>query len=138
MTRFASTKEAIKEQQMIDPVSLRQIDYAETNFAKNPRGHTNFHTLNLYSVNNDDFYKNIAKYARINDYKYLFWDPAYPSDNETRINQFKDLAKNSVLIKSFGSDQKKYSLRDGDFGSPLGLFELENFGPEIEIFQLRK
>jgi len=131
MTRFASTKEAIKEQQTIDPASLRQVDYAEMNFAKNPHDYTNFHALNIYSVKNDNFYKNITNYARINDYKYLFWDPIYPPNNDARANQIRELAKKSVLVKSFGDIQKEYCLKDGNFGNPWGLFELESLGPKI-------
>jgi len=136
MTRFASTKKAIAEQQALDPASLRQIDYAEMNFAESPHGYTNFHVLNLYSVNNDDFYKNIMNYARINNYKYLFLDSTYPPGDNARTNQLKVLTKNSVLVKSFGDMQKEYDLRDGNFGNPLGLFKLESLGPRIEIYQL--
>jgi len=136
MTRFASTKKAIKEQQALDPASLRQVDYAEMNFSENPRGYTNFHALNLYSVNNNGFYKNITDYARINDYKYLFLDPAYPPGNNARADQLKALTKKSVLVKSFGGAQKEYDLRDGNFGNPLGLFKLESLGPKIDVYRL--
>jgi len=136
MTRLASTKEAINEQQALDPASLRQIDYAEMNFAKNPHGYVNFHALNLYSVNNDNFYKNITEYARINNYKYILWDPTFPPGNGTRVNQIIELTKNSVLVKSFGDTQKEYSLREGNFGNPFGLFKLESLGPKIEIYRL--
>ncbi len=136
MARFASNKEAIKEQQALDPASLRQIDYAEMSFAENPHGYTNFHALNLYSVNNDDFYKNITNYAKINNYKYLFLDPTFPQGDSARADQLKALTKNSVLVKSFGSTQTEYDLREGHFGNPLDLFKLESLGPEIDAYKL--
>jgi len=136
LTRFASTKEAYEEQKLIDPNSLRKIDGAEAYFDKNPRGHTQFHVLNLNDVVNDDFYKNLGEYTQVNNYEYFILDPFYRID-EIKKNSFSDIIKNAIFVKSFSQFQEIYSMRDGNFGSPIGLFKLKSFGPRIEVYKIK-
>ena len=69
LTRLSSTKEAIQEQEKLDSGSLRKVDLAEENLIAG-RSNT-FHALNLYSVNNPEFYQNIKNYAEAHNYQYL-------------------------------------------------------------------
>ncbi|MBT7557573.1 phospholipid carrier-dependent glycosyltransferase [Candidatus Woesearchaeota archaeon] len=135
MTRFTSTKDAYNEQKLLYPNSLRKIDDAEINFGKNPYGYTQFHALNLYSIKDENFYKNLSEYAKKNNYQYLILDPFYNITDEKKVG-FGDIIKNSVFIKSFSQSQEKYLLRDGNFGSPVGLFRLKSFGPRIEVYKI--
>jgi len=135
MTRIASTKEAYEEQKLIDPNSLRKIAEAEISFDKNPHGYIQFHALNLNDVENDNFYKNLVEYTQTNNYEYLILDPFYRID-EIKKKSFGGIIKNSVFIKSFSQSQEKYLLRDGNFGSPVGLFRLKSFGPRIEVYKI--
>jgi len=137
MTRFITGKEAILEQQLLDPNSLRQIDYAEIRLEENPTGYKNFHALNLYAINNDNFYENITDYAKNNNYEYFFVDPIYPPENPKKQREFLPLVANNEPIKTFGSSQKKFCLRDGNFGSFFDFFKLDSFGPQIELYKLQ-
>ena len=137
MTRIASTREAIGEQSSIDPASLRKIDKAEAFFRQNRHGYTNFHALNLYSVNNDEFFKNIETYARENKYEYLLIDPFYPPLKPRGQEEFTSLVEKGELLKKFGSPQKKHCLRDGNFGNVFGFWKLKEPGPQVEIYKLQ-
>jgi len=136
MTRLSSTPEAIKEQENIDSNSLRKIDDAERKTISNLHKYTQFHALNMYSVYNDEFYKNLPKYAQENNYQYLVIDPVYDTAYREKSASLLYLASQGELIKSFGKSQEVYFLRDGNFGNPLGLFKLGSLGPKIEIYKL--
>jgi len=136
LTRFASTKEAHEEQKLIDPNSLRKIDEAEAYFDKNPHGHTQFHTINLYSIKDNNFYKNLPEYIEKNNYQYFILDPFYNITDEKKLG-FSDIIKNATFVKSFSQFQEIYSMRDGNFGSPIELFKLKSFGPRIEVYKIK-
>jgi len=138
LMRLASTKEAISEQAAIDPKSLRKIDDAESGFADNPHGYTAMHALNLYSVYNDEFYKNIKQYAKDHDYQYLVVNRTYDRAYIQKTKGLDSLVDSLSPIKTFGTDQNKFNMRDGNFGAPWDFFKLPSFGPKIEIYKINE
>ncbi len=136
LTRLSATKGAIKEQENIDPKSLRQVDYAEQSFENNPQGLKRFHVLNLYTVDNNSFFLKIEKYAKDQNYEYLIFDPFMEDMPHDRMVAFNELRKKSTLIKTFGQNQKYFSVESGEFGPITKLPSLEKFGPFIEVYRL--
>ena len=134
LTRLASTENAIKEQKSIDATSLRKVDLAEMSFPKNPRGYASFHALNLYSVNNKEFYQDVESYAARNNYRYLLIDKSYAKQNN--LPTLVHIAEKGNITGTFGSTRGAYLLRDGTFGSPINLWKLNNLGPQIEIYEI--
>ena len=134
LTRLSSIKEAIKEQEFLDSKSLRKVDVAEMNFSLPDKKY--FHALNLYDVNNQEFYGNLEKYARDNRYQYLFIGGSDARDLK-RLNSFQKLAGQRTSLKSFGEFQETYSPSIGQLtGNPVGLFQLKEFGPPAAIYKL--
>lgn len=134
LTRLPSSKEAIKEQELLDPQSLRKVDLAEANLEK--RSGNFFHALNLYSVGNQNFYDNLEKYVRDNGYQYLLMSEA-DFRGPGRWNDFKKIAEGGKLLKSFGYPQEDFSLSVGQLiGNPFRLFALKEFGPLVFVYKL--
>lgn len=136
LTRLPSVKEAIQEQESIDSSSLRKVDMAEANFSFSDKKY--FHALNLYDVNNQEFYGNLEKYARDHQYQYLFIGGTDIREAE-RLEQFGKIATQGTLLKSFGEFQENYSPYIGQLlGNPLGLFKIKEFGPPAAIYKLSR
>lgn len=137
LTRLSTDASAVEEQRGIDGSSLRKVDEAEEVLPENLRKSTPFHALNLYSVNNEQFFKNISEYASKNNYKYaLISDEDFLWGRED-FALMQNFVKSSALIKTFGSHQTKYSISITQLiGSPLGLFKLKNFGPPLSLYEL--
>lgn len=134
LTRLSSTKTAIKEQELLDPGSLRRVDLAEANLV-NRKGKL-FHALNLYDVNNQEFYDNLEKYARDNNYQYIFFGGTDQREFN-KLRNFQEIAGQGELLKSFGEFQEAYSSSIGQLlGNPFYLFKLKEFGPPIAIYKL--
>lgn len=135
LTRLPSVKEAIKEQELLDPASLRKVDIAEANFSLPERKY--FHALNLYDVRNQEFYDNLEKYARDNHYQYLFFGGTDLREFD-KLEKFEKLAERGILLKSFGELQEVYSPSIGQLtGNPLGLFKLKEFGPPVVLYKIQ-
>ncbi|MEK9170041.1 MAG: hypothetical protein AAB674_00125, partial [Patescibacteria group bacterium] len=135
LTRLSSTKEAIQEQEKIDPGSLRKVDIAEENLAS---GRSDaFHALNFYSVGNPEFYQNIKKYASSNDYQYLFMEMDNFNRNQKQWDQIWQISENKQELASFGGAPEDYSLFVGQLtGNPFYLLKLKEMGPLIKIYKL--
>ncbi len=128
--RLAANQEAIDEQRLLDPSSLRKVDEAEMVLNGNPR-YRSFHALNLYTVQNKEFYQGIADYAHQHNYEYLVVAP------DNNHGYFQRLIEQGILLQSFGDPQKLYSLEISKFsGSPFGFWRLKEFGPEVLIYKL--
>lgn len=134
LTRLSTTPEAIKEQEVLDPFSLRKIDLAEANFNLPDKKY--FHALNLYDVQNQEFYSNLEKYVRDNHYQYLFIGGTDVRKAE-RLKIFQEIASKGRLLKAFGEFQETYSPSIGQLiGNPFNLFKLEEFGPPVALYKL--
>lgn len=137
LMRLPNTKEAVLEQEKIDPKSLRTVDQAEKNIREEIRRESPFYALNLYTVRNDAFYKNIKDYTKKEKFKYLILSKEDFLDNKEQFEQMKDLAQNGTLVASFGNNERHYSLAKSEIGPTLfPLFKIKEFGPEIEIYKL--
>lgn len=135
LARLPSTQAAIREQELLDPASLRRVDDSERNFSFPEKKY--FHALNLHNVINKEFYDTIEKYAKKNGYQYIFLGSTDPREFD-RLNKLQKLADKGKLLKSFGEFQEIYSPSIGQLlGSPLGLFKLKEFGPPVAIYKLQ-
>ena len=133
LTRLPSIPDAIAEQKEIDPKSLRKIDIAEENLPVS-RG---WHALNLYSIENEQWYGSIEQYSRERRYQYLFTSLIDFEKNLIHFNHIQNIASKGVLMKSFGNSQENYSPSVGQLsGTPLGLFMLKEFGPLVALYKL--
>ncbi len=133
--RLVSTKEAIEEQRLIDPASIRKVDEAEAFFGGNPR-HRSFHALNVYAIQHTAFYEHIAEYAREYHYEYIIITPEGYSLDGYYI-ALKPMLNKAMLLKSFGGSQEIYTLGGSEFrGNPLGFWKLKEFGPRVLIYKL--
>lgn len=137
LMRLPNTSEAVLEQEKIDAKSLRTVDQAEKNIRDEIRKEKPFYALNLYTVSNEDFYKNIYDYSKKENFKYLVISKEDFLNNKEQFEQVKSLTKNSTLVASFGNNKRHYSLAKSEIGPTLfPLFKIKEFGPEIEIYKL--
>lgn len=138
LTRLNSKKEAIEEQESIDPSSLRQIDYAEKHFGANPKAKKSFHALNLYSIGNKEFFMDLENYIKENDYQYLLIS-LEKGQNLDYLEYFGGIRAGSDLVTSFGDEENKPNhLSIGEMGSLKNLLRIKNVGPTIGVYRLRE
>lgn len=143
LTRLNSTREAILEQENIDPNSLRQIDYAEKYFGKNPNAEKSFHALNLYSVSNNDFFENIEEYIEKNNYKYLLIS-LEQTPNLNHIEKLWGIANKSKEVRIFRDSNKLqpeetiiHHLTIDNFGNIINLFKLNYGGQPLGLYEIK-
>lgn len=136
LTRLPATNEALKEQKSIDPGSLRQMDRAQMSFSSLQLNQKFFHSLNLYTVKNPSFYKDIGTYGKNHQYDYLLEDPLFTSDDTTSIASLQGYARKENLVNEFGGSQTTYSIAESSFGNFIQFFKLKSLGPKIEIYKL--
>ena len=139
LTRLSSDPTAIEEQRAIDNGSLRKVDEAEKALSPDNRNTPIFHALNLYSVNNEQFFNNISEYAEKNNYKYaLISDEDFTWERKD-FSIMQKFGKSGTLIKTFGSYQPEYSISTTQLsGSPLKLFKFSEFGPPLSLYKIPK
>lgn len=139
LTRLSSDPAAIEEQRTIDSGSLRKIDEAEEALPQNIKKTPTFHALNLYSVNNEQFFNNISEYAKKNNYKYALISDEDFVWGRKDFSIMQKFGKSGTLIKTFGSYQPKYSISITQLlGSPLKLFKFNKFGPPLSFYRISK
>ncbi len=137
LMRLPNTKEGVLEQEKIDPKSLRTVDQAEKNIRDEIRKEKPFHALNLYTVRNEEFYKQIKDYTKKEKFKYIVISKEDFLNNKKQFEQVRNLTKNATLVASFGNNESHYSLAKSEIGPTLlPLFKIKEFGPEIEIYKL--
>ncbi|MBI3046099.1 MAG: glycosyltransferase family 39 protein [Candidatus Harrisonbacteria bacterium] len=133
LTRLPATPEAIKEQRIIDSGSLRKVDLAEENFPKQP----SFHALNLYTIQNQEFYSGLENYAKKQKYQYLLTSQIDFEKNPAHFNRIQSIASRGALLESFGEFQERYSPYIGQLlGNPFNLFKIKEFGPPVALYKL--
>ncbi|QQG42853.1 MAG: hypothetical protein HYW15_01445 [Candidatus Giovannonibacteria bacterium] len=129
LTRLPTNKEAAREQKIIDPASLRKVDLADAEL-----GEKNFHALNLFDANNQNFYENLENYAKENNYEYVIIQPNYRNGQ-----YFQSMLEKGEELAAFGGGQTKLSLAESQFlANPLDLFKLKELGPEIKIYKINR
>lgn len=136
LMRLNSTPEAKMEQQALDPTSLRQIDRSESYLNDRPKANRAFHALNLYTLENKEFYQNPAAYAAKNHYEYLILDNNFPENNPEQQAVWQALAVTGHPVVHFGSIDAKHFIRDGWFPNIFDLLKLKTLGPQIIIYKL--
>ncbi len=134
--RLVTVEAALREQVVIDPSSERKSESAEISFAENPHGYKSFHALNLDAVGNEEFYVELAKYLKKNEYDYLI---VTPSDlTAQRFVNFREATRGAELIVFFGLPQEVYSLTKAQYKGWIGnLFKIREFGPPTAIYKLK-
>lgn len=137
LMRINNNKKGILEQQYIDPKSLRTNDKNSLTIRQELIKEKTFHALNLYTVENDNFYEKISDYAKNNDYKYLIISKQDFLDKPKQFEYVKNLTKDAKLMASYGNNESNYSLSKTEIGPTLlPFFKIKEFGPEIEIYKL--
>ncbi len=127
LTRFPTTKEAVSEQQKIDPTSVRKIDKAEAEL-----NYSNLHSLNIFDANNKLFFENIDKYIKENKYEYAAISPGY-----RHSEFFENVLKKGILLKSFSGGKSEMSIAESQFfKNPFELFKIKELGPEIKLYKI--
>lgn len=133
LTRLPSTPEAIKEQESIDVFSLRKIDRAEQNIGQKYRQGKKFYALNLYTVNNSWFEKNLEKHMKNGDYQYFVFSPTLLE----RKNVSPTLYQQAETIKIFnGFNDEKMDIVEDNGGGFKNIYNLKNSGPTIVVKKL--
>lgn len=137
LMRINNNKEGILEQGYIDPKSLRTNDRNSLTIRQELIKEKTFHALNLYTVENDNFYRIIDTYAKKNNYKYLIFSKRDFLDKPEQFEYVKNLTKDAKLMVSYGNNESNYSLSKTEIGpNLLPFFRINEFGPEIEIYKL--
>lgn len=128
--RIPSTKEAVQELRSIDSGAIRRIDTAEEN-----TGVGELHSLNIYTVKDEDFFKNLPLFAKNNKYTILVREYGR-SDFHNYVS--KIINTNSEILNTFGTDNISHSIAISDFsGSLMTLFKTKMLGPQIDIYKLQ-
>lgn len=139
LTRLPSEPDSINEQKMIDSGSLRKVDEAEAVLPADLRAAPAFRALNLYSVNNDRFFTDIAEYAAKNNYRYALISDENFMRGEEEFAIMQKLGRSGKLIKTFGSHQSQFSISMTQLiGNPLGLFRFGEFGPPLSLYGISR
>ncbi|MDD5430712.1 MAG: glycosyltransferase family 39 protein [Candidatus Pacebacteria bacterium] len=134
--RIPSDKESIGEQRLLDPSSLRKVDIAEEKFGT--ADGISFHALNLYLVNNPEFFNNLEKYVSKNKYQYLIATKEDLRKRPEIFSHFQNLMDKSELVKYFEGSKIEYSPSMSQiWGSPLYLFGIKELGPATGIYKLK-
>ena len=136
LTRLPTTNEALREQESIDPKSLRQMDRAQLTYNFPLTDQKYFHSLNLYTIINPSFYKNIDAYAKDNNYIYLLEDSLFSKNSNEDNGSLHKYAKQENRMAEFGNPQTSYSIAESNFGNIVQFFKLKSLGPKIEIYKL--
>ena len=145
LTSFPSTPEAVAEQELLDPSSVRKVQRAQAEMSAvgNKRM---LHALNLADVSNDSFYEKLDSYAEEHGYEYLVIQPTYRG-----VGSFESLMKKGELLVSFdgapkqttecmacGNAPTSLSIAESQFiVNPFELFKIRELGPPIEIYKIR-
>lgn len=128
--RIPSTKEAVDELRSIDSGALRKIDIAEKN-----TGTGDFHSLNLYTVKNENFFKNLPSFIKNNGYTILIRERGR-SVFHNYISQI--ITKDTMTLAMFGSDIAPHSIATSEFrGSLISLYKTKILGPVVDIYKLQ-
>ena len=92
--------------------------------------------MNLDAVGNEEFYVELAKYLKKNEYDYLI---VTPSDlTAQRFVNFREATRGAELIVFFGLPQEVYSLTKAQYKGWIGnLFKIREFGPPTAIYKLK-
>ncbi len=132
--RLATRSGAIEEQRVIDPTSLRKVDEAEAALGGSKTFRT-FYALNLYTVQNQNFFDNLADYAREHQYEYLiFTKSEYPR----QAAQVSPLLENADELTVFGNERGIRAPGAEVFNSSLwDLFGIDEFGPITIVYKLK-
>lgn len=132
--RLPATKSAIEELRKADQNAVRKIDLSEE--LRETDAFRRFQSLNVYTIQNEDFLKNIQTYAVSNGYTYVIREKSGSKIGKAMENLTSESWK---LVASFGEPSTPYSLATSEFmGSILGLFKAKELGPEIEIYKAVK
>ena len=133
LTRFPSTFDAIKEQESIDAFSLRNIDRAETGIDQNKRKGKKFHALNLYTVRESWFAKNLENYIKKEKYQYFIYNPVLLEKKNIPLSLYSQ----GTTLKTFkGFDDEKLDMVEDNGGGIKNIYNLKNSGPTIIVKKL--
>ena len=135
LTRITSTPKAIAEQESIDSASLRRVDKAEREFAKNPRGIPSFHALNLYSVSNENFFRSLDAYIQEGDYQYILISMK-PNENLPYYEAFNPVIARATSIKGFGETHNIENFTSGSIRSMIQLLKAKSVGLSVVLYAL--
>lgn len=136
LTRLSTLPPAAEEQKNIQEDSLRRADVSEAALGGSPF-YKSFHALNLFTVTDEGFYRDLESYIKENKYKYLILSLEDFQKNEELSARWQKMAENGEELGRFGKSDKVYSLTGGYFGNIKGFFGLDQFGPPIGIYKLK-
>ncbi len=137
LTRLSADAGAIEEQRAVDSGSLRKVDEAEMKLPPELRGSPSFHALNLYSIDNLEFFENISEYSVKNGYRYLLISDEDFVWGRRDFSLMQEFAGTGKLMRKFGSDNPGYSISMTQIaGNPLKLFNMEGFGPPLSLYRI--
>jgi len=131
LMRLPGTKEAINQQELIDPDSLRSIEKSERQIDDKFFTGKRYNVLNLNTVNSPIFYADLRNYIMSEKYEYVIFDEIFAKEKGVNF-----------LLKEVGATVKEYEGENvlGDDAPIDGrninlrrLLSLPNFGPNILI-----
>lgn len=132
LTRLPTQSAAIDELRSIDPKAIRKVDEAQAalNLSDVP------HTLTLYAVNNEKFFKMLPVYARDHQYTYVLYQPSYAEVVPGAQAGFASLLGHATVLASWPGTAS-FSLADSVFiGSFTELFSTHSLGVPIIVYTL--
>ncbi|HEY4504707.1 MAG TPA: glycosyltransferase family 39 protein [Candidatus Paceibacterota bacterium] len=133
LTRLPNIPEAISEQALIDPGSLRKVDEAERSLPPQYLPDLHYHALNLGTVSNGELFTNLNRYLVENKYDYAVISPEFAIGH--------DLPSSCCgsIVKSFPGYDTLDDINDltNGFGGGLPfLFSGRSNGPTINMMRL--
>ncbi len=136
--RLNPTKDAIEEQQSIDPNSIRQADKARMALGNKFIDSPQFYALNLYTSNSNSFFKNINTYLKKNNYEYIIYNKEflYEKQAEGILNYIDSPIKEFKGSWNHKISRGNQNIPDGFGGGLKELFTSESLGPNIIISKL--
>lgn len=131
--RLPANKAAVQELEAIDSNALRKVDNSEKKLSTVL--YPLYHSLNIYTVKNDEFFMNLDEYIIKNKYDYLIVE-----QGGSNVHKYieKALQSNFEKVASVGNNRTRHSIAISEFrGDFFDFLEIDMLGPKIDIYKLR-
>lgn len=129
--KLIPVKDAILEQQKLDPGGLRSLEKTLLTLNNKDYPSLSFYVLSLHFIDPKNL-PDLAKYLKDNNYQYFLVD--YWTKKELGERE-KEVMNGANLVKRFGSDKPIDA--NGNFSDFIfKIFSLNRLGPIVEIYKL--
>ncbi len=131
LLRLPTQAEEVARLRALDPTAVRRVDVADEMLDNTQLPFA----LNISNVQNEEFFSNIAQYAKNQGYTFAVIEEGY--GGEARKPAIESMVKNATEITRFNGLGPTLSIGESDFiGKLTELFSGKSFGPTVVIYQL--